>query len=157
MTGGRGLFWTFLLFGFLLLLGAVWAADSASNISAGPPCRTLRPHADTRTAIDNGAVVTEMAPPQKPRDRSPDSPQLPVPGFPVPGFPPLAVNILGHVDIRVTHAVPHNLRPCAFAQHMAGMHGAEASKIPSIVRSGRVRISANAVRQHSRAHWISGV
>lgn len=38
-------------------------------------------------------------------------------------FPPaLAVNILGHVDIRVTHVVPHNLRPCAFAPHMAGMH-----------------------------------
>jgi hypothetical protein len=33
----------------------------------------------------------------------------------------LGVNILGHVDIRVTHVVPHNLRPCAFAQHRAGM------------------------------------
>jgi hypothetical protein len=32
-------------------------------------------------------------------------------------FPPaLAVNILGHVDIRVIHVVPHNLRPSAFAQ-----------------------------------------
>ena len=69
----------------------------------------------------------------------------------------LAANILGHVDIRVTHVVPHNLRPCAFAQHMAGMHGAEASKIPFIARIGRVRISANAVYQHSRANWISGV
>src|SRR5260370_32251411 len=28
------------------------------------------------------------------------------------------------------HVVPHNLRPCTFAQYMAGMHGAEASKIP---------------------------
>jgi hypothetical protein len=26
-------------------------------------------------------------------------------------LPALAVNILGHVDIRVTHVVPHNLRP----------------------------------------------
>jgi hypothetical protein len=65
-------------------------------------------------------------------------------------FPPaLAVDNLGHVDIRVTHVVPHNvvphmlsrtcpalspalLWPCAFAQHRAGMHspedGAEASK-----------------------------
>jgi hypothetical protein len=46
--------------------------------------------------------------------------------------PALAVNILGDVDIRVTHVVPHNvvphhLRPCAFAQHMAGMHGVELS------------------------------
>jgi hypothetical protein len=33
-------------------------------------------------------------------------------------FPPaLAVNILGHVNIRVTHVVPHNLRPSAFAQN----------------------------------------
>jgi hypothetical protein len=32
-------------------------------------------------------------------------------------FPPaLTVNILGHVDIRVTHVVPLNLRPYAFAQ-----------------------------------------
>ena len=55
---------------------------------------------------------------------------------------PLAVNILGHVDIRVTQNAPHNLLPCAFAQHMAGMRGAEASKIPFI---GRLRISAKAV------------
>ena len=58
-------------------------------------------------------------------------------------FPPvLTVNNLGHVDIRVTPVVPHNLRPCAFAQHMAGMHGAEASKIASIARIGRVLVSA---------------
>jgi hypothetical protein len=62
------------------------------------------------------------------------------------------VDNLGDVDIRVTHVVPHNLRPCAFAQHMAGMHGTEASKIPFIARIGRVRISANAVCQHSRAN-----
>src|SRR6266436_5444159 len=50
-------------------------------------------------------------------------------------FPPvLTVNILGHVDIRVTHVVPHHLRPCALAQPKAGMHGAESPKIPSIAR-----------------------
>jgi len=27
--------------------------------------------------------------------------------------PALALNIMGHVDIGVTHVVPHNLRPCA--------------------------------------------
>jgi hypothetical protein len=32
-------------------------------------------------------------------------------------FSALAVNNLGHVDIRVTHVVPHNLRPSAFAQN----------------------------------------
>src|SRR5262249_27275453 len=42
---------------------------------------------------------------------------------------PLAVNILGHVDIRVTQNAPHNLRPCALAQQMTGMHSAEAPKI----------------------------
>src|ERR1700719_4128937 len=31
--------------------------------------------------------------------------------------------------------VPHNLRPCAFAQHMAGMDGAEAPKY--LYRSNR--------------------
>jgi hypothetical protein len=61
-------------------------------------------------------------------------------------FPPaLAVNILGHVDICVTQNVPHKLRPCDFAQHMAGMHGAEAPKTRFIDRIGRVRISAKAV------------
>ena len=39
------------------------------------------------------------------------------------------VNNLGHDDIRVTQVVPAHLRPCAFAQRMAGMHGAEAPKI----------------------------
>jgi hypothetical protein len=29
------------------------------------PDRTLRPYADTRTAIDNRFIVTEMAPPSK--------------------------------------------------------------------------------------------
>ena len=48
------------------------------------------------------------------------------------------VNILGHGDIRVTHVVPPNLRPCAFAQPLAGMQGAEVPKIPSIARIGRV-------------------
>src|SRR5215472_14802377 len=43
---------------------------------------------------------------------------------------PLAGNILGHVNIRVTHVVPHTLRPRAFAHHVAGMHGAEAPKVP---------------------------
>ena len=46
------------------------------------------------------------------------------------------VNNLGHVDIRVTHLVPHNLRPGAFAQHMVGVHGTEASKYP-FYRSNR--------------------
>ena len=32
-------------------------------------------------------------------------------------FSALAVNNLGHVDIHVTHVVPHNLRPSAFAQN----------------------------------------
>jgi hypothetical protein len=78
-------------------------------------------------------------------------------------FPPaLALNNQGHVDIRVTHVVPdnvvpHHLRPCAFAQNIAGMHGAEASKMPFIVRIGSVRISAKAAYQDSRANWISGV
>ena len=60
-------------------------------------------------------------------------------------FPPtVAVNILGHVDGRVTQNVLHEHRRCAFAQHRAGMHGAEAPKIPFIARIGRVRISAKA-------------
>ena len=64
-------------------------------------------------------------------------------------FPPaLAVNILGHVDIRVTQNAPHNLLPYAFAQYLAG---AEAPKIPFIARIGRVRISAKTVCQRSRA------
>jgi len=42
-------------------------------------------------------------------------------------------------------AVMHERRRCAFAQHRAGMHGAEAPKILFIVRIGRVRISAKAV------------
>ena len=37
----------------------------------------------------------------------------------------------------VTHVVPHNLRPCAFAQHAAGMHAAQAPKTPFIA-IGRV-------------------
>jgi hypothetical protein len=32
-------------------------------------------------------------------------------------FSALEVNNLGHVDIRVIHVVPHNLRPSAFAQN----------------------------------------
>src|SRR5260370_13295722 len=72
-------------------------------------------------------------------------------------FPPaLAVNNLGHVDIRVTHVVPHNLQPCAFAQPMAGMHGAEVSKMPFIARIDRVQISSKAVCQHALANWVSG-
>ena len=50
-------------------------------------------------------------------------------------FHTLAINNMGHVDIRVTHVVPHNLGPCAFAQHMAGMRGAEASKHPLLLES----------------------
>jgi hypothetical protein len=30
---------------------------------------------------------------------------------------------------------PHMILPCAFEQHMAGMHGADAPKIASIARS----------------------
>jgi hypothetical protein len=50
--------------------------------------------------------------------------------LPTSSPPALAVNILGHVDIRVTYVVPPNLRPCALAQHTAGMHGAKAPKMP---------------------------
>src|ERR1035438_3099375 len=46
-------------------------------------------------------------------------------------FPPvLAASNLGHVDIGETHIDPHMIRPSAFTQHMAGMHGAEAQKTP---------------------------
>jgi hypothetical protein len=46
-------------------------------------------------------------------------------------FPPaLAVDNPGHVDIGKTHIDPHMIRPCAFARHMAEMHGAEAQKTP---------------------------
>ena len=55
----------------------------------------------------------------------------------------------------VTQIVPHHLRPCAFAQPIAGVHDAEASKIPFIGPIGRVRISAKAVCQHSWAKPIS--
>jgi hypothetical protein len=58
--------------------------------------------------------------------------------------PIVAVNILGHVDIHVTQNVMHERRRCAFAQHRAGMHGAEAPKILFIARIGRVQISAKA-------------
>ena len=37
-----------------------------------------------------------------------------------PGHRPSCLNILGHVDIRVTHVVPHSLRRCALTQHRAG-------------------------------------
>src|SRR5258708_30763857 len=67
-------------------------------------------------------------------------------------FPPaLAVNNLGHVDIRVTHVVPHNLLPCAFAQPMAGMHGAEAPKIPFIARIGGGPLSVQTCFPNSAA------
>src|SRR5208282_400546 len=36
----------------------------------------------------------------------------------------------GSRDIRVTRVVPHNFRRCAFAQHAAEMHGAEAQSMP---------------------------
>jgi hypothetical protein len=36
----------------------------------------------------------------------------------------LTVNILGHVDIRVTQNVTHNHRPCDLAQRVAGRHSA---------------------------------
>jgi hypothetical protein len=45
----------------------------------------------------------------------------------------------------VTQNVLHEHRRCAFAQHRAGMHGAEARKKLLIARIGRVRISAKAV------------
>src|SRR5580700_3049363 len=53
-------------------------------------------------------------------------------GKPLRGlFPPAPYGKnLGHVDLRVTHVVPHHLRPCGFAQPMAEMHGAEAQKMP---------------------------
>jgi hypothetical protein len=61
-------------------------------------------------------------------------------------FPPaLAVNILGHVDIRVTQNVAHNLRPCAFALHTTGTQVRKLPKLPSISGIARVRISAQAV------------
>ena len=64
----------------------------------------------------------------------------------------LAVNNLGHVDIRVTRVVPHMIRPCAFAQHMAGMHGADAPKIAlsleSAVCGAPQRLFAN-IRGHT--------
>lgn len=43
---------------------------------------------------------------------------------------PFLLNILGHVNIRVTQCVPHNVRPCVIAQPLAGMHGAEIPKTP---------------------------
>jgi len=36
----------------------------------------------------------------------------------------------GSRDIRVTRVSPHNLGPYAFAQRRAGMHGADAQKMP---------------------------
>jgi transposase len=39
-------------------------------------------------------------------------------------------------NIRVTHVVSHKLRPCAFAQHMVGMHGAGSSE-NTLYRSNR--------------------
>ncbi len=48
---------------------------SERQVHSEPPGRTLRPYADTRTAIDNGSSLTEMAPPQKPVDRR-DVPQV---------------------------------------------------------------------------------
>ena len=63
----------------------------------------------------------------------------------------------GSRDIRVTQNVPHNLRPCAFAQHTAGMHGAEAPKMPFNARIGRVRTSAKSGCKRSRAKWTAGV
>jgi hypothetical protein len=45
-------------------------------------------------------------------------------------FPPRAVvNVLGHVDIGVSHIVPRHFRPDANAAHQAGVHGAEAPEI----------------------------
>ncbi len=67
------------------------------------------------------------------------------------------VNNLGHVDIRVTHVVPHNLR-------LRAAHGWNAYcgrwcgsfENTLIARIGRVRIAAKPVCQHSRANSISG-
>jgi hypothetical protein len=42
---------------------------------------------------------------------------------------------MGHVDICVTQNVPHNLRPCAFAQHMARMHVRKLRKYLLLVES----------------------
>jgi hypothetical protein len=70
------------------------------DVKTWAPGRTLRPHADTRTAIDNGSIVTEMAPHRKPGDRQhvpqvlihkkkgerPVCPRVPRVGYP-PGRP----------------------------------------------------------------------
>ena len=65
-------------------------------------------------------------------------------------FSALAVNNLGHVDIRVTHVV-RTISGLAPSRRMAEMRRAEASKMPFIVRIGSVRISAKAAYQHSPA------
>jgi hypothetical protein len=46
-------------------------------------------------------------------------------------FPPaLALSNLHHMDTGEIHTDPHMIRPCAFEQQMAGVHGAEAQKLP---------------------------
>src|ERR1700683_5511262 len=69
----------------------------------------------------------------------------------------LRVNILGHANIDVTQNVPYIIRPCAFAQRMPGIHGAEAPKMPVNAAIGRVRISAKSGCRHSRPKRIAGV
>jgi hypothetical protein len=45
-------------------------------------------------------------------------------------FPPCAVvDILGHVNVSVSHVVPRNFRPDANTAHQAEVHGAKAPKI----------------------------
>jgi hypothetical protein len=65
------------------------------------------------------------------------------------------VNILGHVDIGMTHVVPHNLRPCA--ARMAWNEWCGNSEILSTAAIGRVRPAAKSGCQYWRANWISGV
>jgi hypothetical protein len=63
-------------------------------------------------------------------------------------FPPaLAVNILGHVDIRVTQVVAQKLTSCALAHDWKYMVGKLSQCLERGLRS--VRTSAKAACQHS--------
>jgi len=54
----------------------------------------------------------------------------------------------------VTHVVPHNLRPCVFAQHAAGMHAAKAPKAPLSPRLAESDVSRQQPLEHSRASAV---
>src|SRR5579863_7348219 len=71
--------------------------------------------------------------------------------------PALAATSLGHANIGVTQTFLDNLRPCAFAQPTAGMHGAEAPKMLFNAGVGRVRISAKSGCKRSRVKRIVDV